>query len=152
MRTAGPDRLFIPTGGFARAMNVRAGGPEDLTAVMTVFDSGGLEVSAERVATALAADQVLVAVQEDRVLGAVLLDPGGRAEAVEIEAIAVRPGRRGQDIGRSLVRSAAERHGPLVAAFDEPARPFWAALGFEITPHPDETRYLARSAGAHESG
>jgi GNAT superfamily N-acetyltransferase len=132
-------------------MDVRVGRPGALTAVMTVFDSGGLEVPAERVETALAAGQVLVAVQEDRVLGAVLLDPAGRAEAVEIEAIAVRPGRRGQGIGRSLVGSAAERHGPLVAAFDEPARPFWAALGFEITPHTGESRYLARSAGAHES-
>lgn len=129
-------------------MDVRAGGPEDITAVMTVFDSGGLEVPVGRVETALEAEHVLVAVQEDPVLGAVLVDPECRPDAIEIEAISVRPGRRGQGIGRSLVRSVAERHGPLVAAFEAPARPFWAALGFEITPQPGEPRYLARSNGA----
>ncbi|MFB6359886.1 MAG: GNAT family N-acetyltransferase [Halobacteriales archaeon] len=131
-------------------MDVRAGGPDDITAVMTVFDSGGLEVPADRVETALEADHVHVAVQEDRVLGAVLVDPECRADAIEIEAIAVRPGRRGQGIGRLLVRSVAQRHGPLLAAFEEPARPFWAALGFEITPQPGDSRYLARSEGIRE--
>lgn len=128
-------------------MDIQAGCPEDVTVVMTVFDSGGLEVSLDRVETALRADHHLVAVQDGRVLGALLFDPQLQDGPTEIEAIAVRPGRRDQGIGRALVRSAAERHGPLVAAFDEPARPFWASLGFEITPKSGQDRYLGR----HES-
>ena len=92
---------------------------------MTVFDSAMLETDAGAVEAAINGADLLVATSEGRVLGACLLD------GHEIEAIAVRPGRRGQGIGTALV-AAADRRGRLVAEFDPRVRPFWDALGFEI--------------------
>lgn len=70
---------------------------------------------------------LLVACVDDRILGALVLD------GAEIEAVAVRPGRRGQGIGSALVEAAAERRDELTAGFDPSVRPFYEALGFEIT-------------------
>jgi len=55
-------------------------------------------------------------------------EPGPR----RIQAIAVRPRRRGQGIGTALVEAAAEAVGPLVAAFDDDLRPFYEQMGFEV--------------------
>lgn len=126
-------------------MDVRCGAPEKVAPVMTVFDSGGLEVPVERVEAALRDETLLVAVRDGRVLGALLLDPALDAGPTAIEAIAVRPRRRAQGIGSTLVRSAAARHGSLVATFDRRVRPFWKSLGFEIRPMDGEDRYSARA-------
>ncbi len=69
---------------------------------------------------------VLVAVEDGRILGALAL------RGSEIEAIAVRPGRRGQGIGAALIREATGRRPRLTAGFDPSVRPFYTALGFEI--------------------
>jgi GNAT superfamily N-acetyltransferase len=69
---------------------------------------------------------VLIAVEEGRVLGALVL------RGSEIEAVAVRPGRRGQGIGTALVEAAAARRPAVVAGFDPAVRPFYDRLGFEI--------------------
>jgi GNAT superfamily N-acetyltransferase len=69
----------------------------------------------------------LVAREDGRILGALLL------EGTTIEAIAVRPNRRGQGVGSALVCAAADRRPRLDAAFDPDVRPFYEALGFEIT-------------------
>lgn len=76
----------------------------------------------------------LVACAGDRVLGALVLD------SAEIEAVAVRPGRRGQGIGSALVEAAAERCEELTAGFDPSVRPFYESLGFEITCEEERCR------------
>jgi GNAT superfamily N-acetyltransferase len=69
--------------------------------------------------------------------------PGGDAartpdeDAVHVDAVAVRRARRGQGIGAALVRTAAERHARLTAAFDSDVRPFYESLGFEISERKD---------------
>lgn len=115
-------------------MDVRPATADELPAVMTVFDAGGLEIAAERVRAGLDEDRVLVAAEDSRVLGALLLEPAADRGTAEIEAVAVRQARRGQGIGTALVRASAGRHDRLVAGFDERVRPFWTALGFEIEP------------------
>lgn len=112
-------------------MEIRPARDEEVAAVMTVFGSR-LAVSADRVRAGIAAGRVLVAVEDGPALGAILLEAADPVAATPIEAIAVRPGRRGQGIGSALVRAAAGRHGRLVAGFDPAVRPFWASLGFEI--------------------
>lgn len=69
---------------------------------------------------------VLVAVDDGRVIGALVLDD----EA--IDAVAVRPGRRGQGVGSALVEAAASRHENLTASFDPGVRPFYESLGFDV--------------------
>lgn len=107
-------------------MRVHEGYPDALPAVMTVFDSAMLETDAKAVETAIDGGDVLLATSEGRVLGACLLSGN------EIDAIAVRPGRRGQGIGTALVDAAADRRHRLVAEFDPRVRPFWESLGFEV--------------------
>jgi GNAT superfamily N-acetyltransferase len=69
------------------------------------------------------------------ILGALVLVP--RGNAAHVDAVAVRRARRGQGIGVALVRTAAERHARLTAAFDSDVRPFYESLGFEISERKD---------------
>jgi GNAT superfamily N-acetyltransferase len=113
---------------------------------MGVLEAAMLEIDAER-ARALAGRRadgaVLVAIAAgDRrpaaggaVLGALVLD--GRT----VEALAVRPRRRGQGIGSALVRAARDRvDGSVNAVFDARLRLFYEQLGFTIEPA-GEARY-----------
>lgn len=79
---------------------------------------------------------VLLAAVEGRILGVLVL------RGPEIEAVAVRPGRRGQGIGTRLVEAAAARRPRLTAGFDPDVRPFYDALGFEVSC--SDGRYLGR--------
>lgn len=69
---------------------------------------------------------VLVAVEDDSILGALALD------GASIDALAVRPRRRGQGIGTALVDEAARCRPTLTASFDPAVRPFYESLGFEV--------------------
>lgn len=100
---------------------------------MGVLEGAMLDVDAASVAERVPED-VLVAIAgaeapgDDRILGALVLDGD------EVEAVAVRPGRRGQGIGTALVAAADERRGALTAEFDGDVRPFYESLGFEVVP------------------
>ena len=109
-------------------VRTRPGRPADHIAVMGVLDAAMLAVDAGTVRERLADGDVVLAVDGDRLLGALVLD--GR----EVEAVAVRPGRRGTGIGTALVEAALDRRGGLVAEFDARVRPFYRAMGFEIEP------------------
>lgn len=130
-------------GSNSRRHPVRVGPaePDDLAAVMTVLDAGGLAADAGEVCERTAAGDVLVARagRGGAVLGALVLDGN------EVEAVAVRPGRRGRGIGTALVEAAAERAAGeddrLVAAFDAGVRPFYESLGFEVGPADEPGRY-----------
>ena len=116
-------------------MEVRAATPGELPTVLTVLDSSMLETDLEVVREAIEREDLLVAVEEGRILGACLL------VGDEIDAIAVRRERRDQDIGTTLVETAAERREQLIAEFDSRVRPFWESLGFDIEPGDDAERY-----------
>ncbi|MDR5656215.1 GNAT family N-acetyltransferase [Halodesulfurarchaeum sp. HSR-GB] len=103
----------------------------ELAAVMNVLDGADLAIEVGLVEQAIGAEQVLLArSRAGTVLGALV----GRAceDSTRIEAIAVRPGRRGQGIGTALIRAAGERWGTLTAEFDPPLAPFYRQAGFEI--------------------
>lgn len=129
-------------------MVVRHARSAELAPVMTVFDSGNLEVDPEQVRNAAADGRLLVAAEDGRVLGALLLEPDRCRGSGEIEAIAVRPGRRGQGLGTALVQAAAARHDRLVARFDPGVRPFWRSLGFDIETADEPERALGRLDGS----
>lgn len=101
---------------------IRVARPDEEATVRSICNAAMLEVPE----AAVREGTVLVAVDEDRILGTLVLD------GEEIEAIAVRPGRRGQGIGSALVEAAAERRDELTASFDPGVRPFYEKLGFEV--------------------
>lgn len=101
---------------------VRPAVPSEYVTVRSIFEAALLEVEADL----LRRSSVLVADEGGRILGALAL------RGSEIEAIAVRPGRRGQGIGAALVDRAAKRRPRLSAGFDPAVRPFYEALGFDI--------------------
>lgn len=123
-------------------MEVRPASSQELSAIMTVLDAGLLETAVADVRSAIEAGDVFVAAEEGRVLGALVVDPDGATLGARIEAIAVRRGRRGQGIGRSLVRAVAGRHRRLVAEFDGRVRPFWTSLDFVVEPATGADRYI----------
>jgi GNAT superfamily N-acetyltransferase len=128
---------------------VRGATDDAVTGAVSVLEAAMLEVDAGRVRRLSGDDAdgaVLVAVPDGAsdapssgvVLGALVLD--GR----EIDALAVRPRRRGGGIGSALVRAAADRiDGPLLAAFDADLRAFYERLGFAIERSADG-RYRGR--------
>ncbi len=113
-------------------MNFGIATREDLPAVMNVLDGADLAVSAETVRRRIRGGTVLVAASDaGTVVGVLVALP--RPKGVHVEAIAVRPGRRGQGIGSGLVVEAADRWGRLTAAFDPSKRDFYRQTGFEVT-------------------
>lgn len=101
---------------------VRAATPGEYTTVRSILEAAMLEVDPGQ----LRRSSVLACVAEDRVLGGLVL------RGPEIEAVAVRPGRRGQGIGSALVEEAAGRRPFITAGFDPSVRPFYERVGFEI--------------------
>ncbi|MFC4450763.1 GNAT family N-acetyltransferase [Halorussus aquaticus] len=83
------------------------------------------------------------------ILGALVL-VGGEDGSSRIDAVAVRRARRERGIGSALVRAAAERRAPLTAEFDPGVRPFYEALGFEISPVEDDGERLRGRYDADE--
>ncbi|KAB1197530.1 MULTISPECIES: GNAT family N-acetyltransferase [Haloferax] len=110
---------------------VRNGGPDELVAVMRVLDAGLLEMAASEVRDRLETGDCLVADASGRVVGVLVLDGD------YVEAVAVSQSRRGRGIGTTLVETALDRQGRLVAEFDAGVRPFYESLGFAIEPADD---------------
>lgn len=112
-------------------MTIRRARPEDLPAVMNVFDGADLAVAAETMGRRIETGRVLVKTSDSgTILGALLSLP--RPQGAHVEAIAVRPGRRDQGIGSALVSAAARRWGRLTAEFDPDVCDFYRETGFDI--------------------
>lgn len=116
-------------------MDVRQAHSDETAAVLSILDAALLQTDADRVDRAINRGDVLVAQatestdstgESQPILGTLVLN-GER-----ITAIAVRPGRRGQGIGRTLVTVALGSRSNLRAEFDPRVEPFWDALDFEI--------------------
>ena len=101
---------------------VRAATPTEYVTVRSICNAAMLELDTGTLRKAA----VLVADEGGRILGSLVL------RGPEIEAVAVRPGRRGQGIGTELVEAAKRLRPSLFAEFDSRVRPFYTALGFEI--------------------
>ena len=107
-------------------VTVRPARRTELPEVRNVIDGAALALEHGRLRRALETGDVLVAATEAVVVGALVLADD------EVTAVAVRPGRRGQGIGRALVEAAAAGRDRLVAECDERVAGFWRALGFEL--------------------
>lgn len=101
---------------------IRPALPAEYVTVRSILEAALLEIEDGR----LRRVSVLVAGENGRILGALVLDGS------KIEAIAVRPGRRGQGIGSKLVAAAGKRRPKLSAEFEPDVRAFYASLGFDI--------------------
>jgi GNAT superfamily N-acetyltransferase len=113
-----------------REIRVRPASADERGDLTAILDAAALETDPETIRESVAADRALVAVVDGRVLGGVVAVPA--REGVQIDAIAVRPGRRGQGIGRALVEAVCDRHDRVIAELDRKVRPFYEKLGFEI--------------------
>ncbi|MFO7925113.1 MAG: GNAT family N-acetyltransferase [Halobacteriota archaeon] len=103
-------------------VDIRSATKDEYVTVRSIVNAALLDVAPG----ALRRSSVLVAVADERILGALVL------RGSEIDAIAVRPGRRGQGIGRALVETAAKRRPYLLAVFDPAVRPFYFSLDFDV--------------------
>ncbi|WP_435348388.1 GNAT family N-acetyltransferase [Haloarchaeobius sp. HRN-SO-5] len=118
------------------SVSVRTARPGEAQAVAGVLDAAMLRT--DELGPALARDDVLVATAGERLLGALVLVPrdgDGSPSRLHVDAVAVRPNRRGQGIGRALVEAAADRcdaEQRLTAGFGANVRPFYESLGFEV--------------------
>lgn len=121
-------------------MRVREARPDEHAAAMAVLDAAMLDTDAASVRERIPRDVLVAVAGDDRVFGALVL------AGDEIEAVAVRPGRRGQGIGTALVEAAARRRGRLTAEFDADLRPFYEKLGFEVEPVAGEAGRLRAKA------
>lgn len=63
--------------------------------------------------------------------------PDGWNAETHVRAVAVAPSDRGAGIGTALVRTAARRHGPLVADFEPAVAPFYESLGADVVEGED---------------
>ena len=133
------DQVATPDG-----IAVREATPGEVADVLGVLDAAALATDHDRVRESVAAGSTLVAVRDGRdtdppsetVLGALVLVGIDREDdgASEIDAVAVRRGRRAQGIGSALVAAAADRRDRLVAEFDAGVRPFYESLEFDVEP------------------
>ncbi len=110
--------------------DVRPATVDEYVTVRSILEAALLEVDSGL----LRRSSVLVATEEGRILGALVL------RGSEIEAIAVRPRRRGQGVGSSLINEADTRRPCLSAGFDPSVRPFYTALGFEVVREGERCR------------
>ena len=109
---------------------IRSATPSEYVTVRSVLEGALLEVDGG----SLRRSAVLVAVDGGRILGGLVLS------GVEVEAVAVRPGRRGQGIGTALVGEAAARRPVLTAGFAPDVRAFYESLGFDVECDGDRCR------------
>lgn len=117
---------------------VRPADEDDRVAVLAVLEGALLEVDPDAVAARIGTGDVLVAVDGDRVVGALVAAPADAdGSGARVEAMAVRSARRREGVGRALVDAAAARYGRLTADFRAAVRPFYAAVGFEVTERAD---------------
>ena len=103
-------------------MEVREAREDEEASARGILNAAMLEVDDATVERGV----LLVAVEGERVLGALVLD------GEVIDAVAVRPGRRGQGVGSMLVEEAAARREALTARFEPDVRPFYESLGFDV--------------------
>ncbi|MXR50984.1 GNAT family N-acetyltransferase [Halovenus sp. WSH3] len=114
-------------------MRVREAAPPEYTELLSILDAAALRTDSDRIRAAIDRGAVLVALPDRPdgtdapILGTLVLD------GATIRAIAVRPGRRGQGVGRALVAHAQQSSQRLIAECDPGVRPFWEAVGFTIT-------------------
>lgn len=113
--------------------------PADRLDVLRVLDAAMLETDAATVDDRIAAADAIVArsTRTDGVVGALVAvrpDP----DRLHVDAVAVRPARRGRGIGSALVAAAVDRGAsdPAIetvsARFDADLRAFYEALGFRV--------------------
>ncbi|MFW6018902.1 MAG: GNAT family N-acetyltransferase [Halapricum sp.] len=112
-------------------VHVREATTEELDTVITILDAAILETDRDVVRRSVRTELTLVALEDGRVLGAVVALPADRG--VRIDGIAVRKRRQGNRLGSMLVETLLDRHGRVVAAFDDRVRPFYESLGFDVT-------------------
>jgi GNAT superfamily N-acetyltransferase len=130
------------------AATVRPARADEYDDVMAVLEGALLEVDPGAVRSAVDADEALVAVDDGRVVGAAVLEPADAG--AHLSAVAVRPARRGQGVGRALVAAAARRHGRLTAAFRPDVRGFYEACGFRVREEGERCRGVLADGGEGE--
>lgn len=118
-------------------MKIRGASKDEYPIVRSICNAAMLDV--ER--GLLRRSSVLVAESDGPIIGALVLREG------EIEAIAVRPGRRGQGIGTSLVEAASRCRPRLVAKFDPAVRDFYQSLGFDVSCEDGRCRGILETVG-----
>lgn len=131
-------------------MVVRYAAPGEFPEVMSILEAALLEVRGDSVRAAIQSESVLVYAECNRILGVVVsqTDPVRVGEfdaednaSIHIEAIAVRPNRRNQGIGRELIEELLACYGSATVTFEENAKPFYQSLDVSILTTDDDAYF-----------
>jgi GNAT superfamily N-acetyltransferase len=125
---------------IALELSIRAARPGEHVAVATILDAG-LLVTPD-LGPRIERGEVCVAVDENVVGAALFARTDGvettSEQTVHVEAIAVRPRRRGQGIGRRLIEHLASDAERVTAEYPDDVSPFYEACGFEVESVDDD--------------
>lgn len=127
-------------------MGVRIAKPDEVPEIMSILEGGLLEVSSDEIRAAVQLELVRVYVDSTRIIGVVVTRPTHDWSSEEypdagihIDAIAVRPNRRNQGIGRELIEEILACHDSATVTFEGHAKPFYRALNVSILKRENNT-------------
>lgn len=129
-------------------MVVRIAKPDEFPEIMSILEGSLLDVSGDAVRAAIRSESVRVYVDVNRLIGVIVTEPSqkrtGAAEGnfdgeIHIAAVAVRPNRRNQGIGRELIEEILSCYESATVTFEEPAKPFYRALNVSILTRQNDT-------------
>ena len=107
-------------------IEIRHGRESDLLDALRILEGAMLKIGASQIRKRTESGEMLVAEIDGRIVGALVRD------GEHVEAIAVRPQRRGSGVGHRLIKEALAETGGLTVEFREEVRPFYESLGFDI--------------------
>lgn len=127
-------------------MGVRIAKPDEVPEIMSILEGALLDVSINEIRGAVQLELVRVYVDSSRIIGVVVTQPthdwAGEEHldvGIHIHAIAVRPNRRNQGIGRELLEEVLACHDSATVTFEEHAKPFYRALNVSILSRQNDT-------------
>jgi ribosomal protein S18 acetylase RimI-like enzyme len=115
---------------------------------MSIVEGALLDVNDNQVRAAMQSELVHVFVDQNRITGVIVTERSPELPRFPIEnldtnihiaAIAVRPKRRNQGIGRALIQEIMVEYGTATVTFEEPAMPFYQALNVAIVTKQNKT-------------
>ncbi len=129
-------------------MVVRIAKPGEFTEIMSILEGALLDVRSDEVRSAIDSELVHVYVDHNQLIGVIVTNCANKCPravddqfdaGIHIEAVAVRPNRRNQGIGRALIMTILACYDSATVTFEEHAKSFYDALNVCILTRQNNT-------------